>query len=97
MAHHVSFTFHKGHPSLESRAEKVASSILAETFVLFLRTFFLCVLVRYLARFSGFLVDGWMDGITKGRLTGKERKLVGFDARLKERGGKETVGEGSFV
>lgn len=38
-----------------------------------------------------------MDGITKGRLTGKERKLVGFDARLKERGGKETVGEGSFV
>lgn len=24
-------------------------------------------------------------------------KLVGFDARLKERGGKEKVGEGSFV
>lgn len=59
MAHHVSFTFHNGHPSLESRAEKVASSILAETFVLFLRVFLLCVLVRYLARFSGFW---WMDG-----------------------------------
>lgn len=41
-------------------------------------------------------MDGWMDGITKGRLTGME-KLVGFDARLKERGGKEKVGEGSFV
>lgn len=34
-----------------------------------------------------------MDGITKGRLTGKE-KLVGFDARLKGR--KRKVGEGSF-
>lgn len=38
-----------------------------------------------------------MDGITKGRLTGKERKLVGFDARLKGMGGKEKAGEGSFV
>lgn len=37
-----------------------------------------------------------MDGITKGRLTGKET-LVGFDARLKGMGGKEKVGEGSFV
>lgn len=44
-----------------------------------------------------FLVfGGWMDGITKERLTGMEI-LAGFDARLKGMGGKEKVGEGSFV
>lgn len=43
-----------------------------------------------------FLVDGWMDGITKGILTGMERKLVGFDARLKERRGKEKLVKGAL-
>lgn len=36
-----------------------------------------------------------MDGITKGRLTGMEI-LVGFDVRLKERGGKEKLVKGAL-
>lgn len=40
-------------------------------------------------------MDGWYH---EGKIDWKGmEKLVGFDARLKERGGKETVGEGSFV
>lgn len=74
VAHHVSFTFIKDMPCLESRAEKVASSILAETFVL---AFASPSFVRFgkVPTWQDFLVfGGWMDGITKGRLTGKERK-----------------------
>lgn len=44
----------------ESRAEKVASSILAETFVLFLKRvfLFLCVLAGKIFGWT----NGWMDG-----------------------------------
>lgn len=37
-------------------------------------------------------MDGWHH---EGRFTGKE-KLVGFDARLKERGGKEKLVKGAL-
>lgn len=96
MAHHVSFTFRNGHPCLESRAEKVASSILAETFVLFLQKY-LYPFVRF-GRQDFLMDEQWMDGWHhEGKIDWKGmEKLAGFDARLKGMGGKEKLVKGAL-